>query len=166
MHDRRRAARDVRPRARERPPGPRGAAGVASARRVAAVAGDARRDHRRVLRLTDRYGTGTPWIVTGPTVGSSSVAWLVPAGVMTSIAFGAVPGSMLQIGETPPGAQSPNWNGWAVGAKPRAWSGLKPSCPCSTTENVHPLAGWPSAAAGTAIVIALEVSLALTPRSP
>src|SRR3954453_4823584 len=112
------------------------------------------------------YGTATPWIVTGPSVGSSSVAWLGPAGVMTSIAFGAVPGVMPQIGETVAGAQSPNWNGCAVGAKPRAWSGLKPSCPCRTTENTQPLAGWPSAVAGTAIVIALEVSLALTPRSP
>src|SRR5262249_34956750 len=43
----------------------------------------------------------TPWITTGPAVGSSSVAWLTPLGVMTSIAFGTVPGSTEQMGETP-----------------------------------------------------------------
>src|SRR3954466_12814048 len=112
------------------------------------------------------YGTGTSRIVTGPSVGSSSVAWLVPAGAVTSIALGAVPGSMLQIGETPPTGHRPKSNGCGVGANPRAWSGLKPFWPCRTTEKTHPLVGWPSADAGTAIVIALDVEFALTPIVP
>jgi hypothetical protein len=33
-------------------------------------------------------GTGTGWMTTGPRVGSSSVAWEVPAGMITSTAFG------------------------------------------------------------------------------
>ena len=65
-------------------------------------------------------------------MGSSSTDWSTPAGVITSIAFGAVPGSMPQIGLTTPGdAHSPNWNGCGVGWNPRAWSGLNPSWPCS-----------------------------------
>jgi len=50
------------------------------------------------------HGTVTPWMMTGPRVGSSSVAWETPAGVMTSIAFGTVAGSTEQIGLVPPAA--------------------------------------------------------------
>src|SRR4051812_40313633 len=73
---------------------------------------------------------------------------------------------MLQIGETPPTAHRPKSNGCGVGAKPRAWSGLKPFCPCRTTEKTHPPAGWPKADEGTAMVIALDVEFALTPIVP
>src|SRR5262249_4994995 len=84
----------------------------------------------------DPYGTVTPWIATGPSVGSSSMVWSTPSGAITSIVFGAVPGSIEQIGEVPPGAQSPNWKSCGVGAKPRAWSPENPSWPCTTTANV------------------------------
>ena len=43
-------------------------------------------------------------MTTGPRVGSSSVAWETPAGVMTSMAFGTVVGSTAQIGLVPPTA--------------------------------------------------------------
>ena len=39
---------------------------------------------------------------------------------MVSITFGAVPGSMEQMGELMPERHSPNANGCAVGANPRA----------------------------------------------
>jgi len=51
---------------------------------------------------------GTPWIATGPIVGSSSAACDTPAGVSTSMALGTVPGSTAQIGLLPPGAHTPN----------------------------------------------------------
>src|SRR5581483_9948271 len=85
---------------------------------------------------------------------------------MTSIAFGAVPGSIEQIGDDPPGAHSPNRNACGVGAKPRAWSPLKPSWPCSTTVNTHTAAGCPRAAVGTAIVIERDAWLAVTVAAP
>ncbi len=53
-------------------------------------------------------GTVTGWMATGPRVGSSSVACETPAGVITSMAFGTVPGSTEQIGWVPPGAHTPN----------------------------------------------------------
>src|SRR5215475_15300082 len=92
-------------------------------------------------------------MATGAIVGSSSVPCETPSGVITSTAFGTVLGSTWQIASVPPGAQTPNWNGWAVGAKPRAWSALNPSCPVSTTVNPQPVAGVPSADSGTAIVM-------------
>src|SRR4051812_35631144 len=52
----------------------------------------------------------------------------------------------------PPGAHTPNANGCGVDAKPRAWSGLKPSCPVSATVNDQPAAGVPNADPGSAIV--------------
>ena len=54
------------------------------------------------------------------------------------IAFGTVAGSAAQMGLVPPGAQTPNRNGCGVGANPRAWSGLKPSWPVSTTVKPQP----------------------------
>jgi hypothetical protein len=46
------------------------------------------------------------------------------------MAFGAVPGSIPQMGLTTDAeAHSPNRNGCGVGANPRAWSGLNPSLP-------------------------------------
>ena len=51
--------------------------------------------------------TGTPVITTAPLVGSSSVAWLTPLGVSTSIALGRVAGSSRQIGLLPPAAHTP-----------------------------------------------------------
>jgi hypothetical protein len=56
-------------------------------------------------------GTVTGWITTGPRVGSSSVAWETPAGVVTSTALGTVPGSAEQMGEVPPGVHTPNRKG-------------------------------------------------------
>jgi hypothetical protein len=47
-------------------------------------------------------------MTTGPRVGSSSVSWDTPGGVMTSIAFGTDAGSTEQMGLVPPGAQTPN----------------------------------------------------------
>src|SRR5215831_3774221 len=92
-------------------------------------------------------------MATGPRVGSSSVPCETPSGVTTSTAFGTVPGSVEQIASAPPGAQTPNWNGWAVAANPRAWSGLNPSCPVSTTVNPQPEPGVPKADSGSAIVM-------------
>src|SRR5258708_863858 len=92
-------------------------------------------------------------MVTVPRVGSSSVACETPAGVITSTAFGTVPGSTKQIGAVPPGAQTPNRNDCGVGANPRAWSPLNPSCPVSTTVKPHPGPGVPKADSGSAIVI-------------
>ncbi len=77
-------------------------------------------------------------MVTGPAVGSSSVAWLTPSGVSTSTAFGTLPGSTAQIGLFPPGAQTPNEKSPGVGVNPRAWSGENPSCPVSTTVKAQP----------------------------
>lgn len=54
-------------------------------------------------------GMATPRIVTGPLVGSSSVACAVPGGVSVSITFGTFAGSTEQIGAVPPAAQTPNW---------------------------------------------------------
>ena len=62
----------------------------------------------------------TGWMTTGPRVGSSSVAWETPAGVITSTALGTVPGSAEQTGAVPSGTHTPNRNGCAVAAKPRA----------------------------------------------
>src|SRR6266536_2722328 len=104
--------------------------------------------------------------MTGPSVGSSSVLRSTPAGVSTSIALGMVPGSAPQIVAVPPGAQTPNRNGCAVAAKPRAWSGLKPSCPVSTTANDHPDAGVPKADAGTPIVMVRATAEATTVAPP
>src|SRR5215510_8661906 len=104
---------------------------------------------------------------TGPRVGTSSVDWSTPAGVITSIAFGAVPVSIPQIGlTTVVEAHRPNRNGAGVGANPRAWSGLNPSWPCSTTVKVHPGPGVPSAASDTNIVMYREAWLAETDTVP
>ena len=62
----------------------------------------------------------TGWMATGPRVGSSSVACETPAGVITSTAFGTVPGSTEQIGWVPRGAHTPNVNGPAVRRERRA----------------------------------------------
>src|SRR5215472_4104699 len=105
-------------------------------------------------------------MTTGPRVGSSSVAWETPAGLMTSMAFGTAPGGNVQMAAVPPGAHTPNRNGWGVGAKPRAWSGLKPSWPVSTTVKIQPVVGWPSAALGTMIVMNREIALADTLTGP
>ena len=56
-----------------------------------------------------------------------------------STTLGAVAGSSGQAV-----AHTPNWNGCGVGAKPRAWSGLNPSWPCSATVNTQPAPGRPS----------------------
>src|SRR5213594_2779304 len=88
---------------------------------------------RTGIGLGAAQGTVTGWTTTGTLVGSSSVAWEVSAGVITSTAFGTLLGGNVQIGAVPPGAHTPNWNSCAVGWKPRAWSLLKPSWPVSTT---------------------------------
>ena len=74
----------------------------------------------------------------------------MPAGVITSTAFGTWPGRTCSAGRRSPSAHTPNWNPCGVGWNPRAWSGLKPSWPVSTTVNAQPAAGVPpSAAFGT-----------------
>src|SRR5262245_64385690 len=105
-------------------------------------------------------------MTTGPRVGSSSVAWETPDGVMTSIVFGMVDGPAEQIGAVPPGAHTPNRNGCGVGANPRAWSGLNPSCPVSTTLNPQPDPGVPNCASGSAMVIAASLREASTNGDP
>ena len=65
-------------------------------------------------------GTVTGWMTTGPRVGSSSLAWETPAGVMTSTAFGTVDGPAEQTGAVPPGAHTPNVNDPGVAVKARA----------------------------------------------
>src|SRR5690349_15268052 len=96
---------------------------------------------------------GTPRMTTGPRVGSSSVDWATPDGVITSIALGTLAGSTEQIGLVPPGAHTPKRKGCGVAAKPRAWSGLKPSWPVRTTVKTQPDAGCPSADLGTITVM-------------
>src|ERR1700746_2488407 len=92
-------------------------------------------------------------MTTGPRAGASSVACEPPCGVITSMAFGTVPGSTEQTGAVPPGAHTPNRNDCGVGANPRAWSGLNPSCPVSTTVKPQPGPGVPNCASGSAIVM-------------
>lgn len=65
-------------------------------------------------------GTVTGWIMTGPRVGSSSVAWETPGGVMMSMAFGTADGGTEQMDAVPPGVHTPNVNGPAGWVKPRA----------------------------------------------
>src|SRR5215831_6784952 len=124
-------------------------------RRTAPVAtsNDGRARHPARRPRGSGQGTVTGWMVTGPRVGSSSVACETPCGVVTSTALGTDPGSVEQIGAVPPGAQTPNWNACAVGANPRAWSALNPSCPVSTTLKPQPGPGVPNADSGRAIVI-------------
>ncbi len=50
----------------------------------------------------------TPESTTGPSVGSSSVVWLTPVGVIVSIASGIVLGSAVQIAAVFPSGQTPN----------------------------------------------------------
>ena len=104
--------------------------------------------------------------MTGPAVGSSSVAWLTPSGVSTSTAFGTLPGSTAQIGLLPPGAQTPNEKSPGVGVNPRAWSGENPSCPVSTTVKAQPGPGVPNSACGSPIVIVLLACDAATNAVP
>src|SRR3954470_2596301 len=92
----------------------------------------------------------TAAIDTGAWVGSSSDAWLTPAGVMTSIALGTVPGLTAQIGfGSGLVAQTPNWKSCGVGWKPRARSLLNPSCEVRVTVKPQPGPGLPSDARGT-----------------
>src|SRR5581483_345825 len=105
-------------------------------------------------------------MTTAPALGSSSVAWETPGGVITSTAFGTVPGSATQIRAVPPGAQTPNEKSPGVAVNARAWSGLKPSCPVSTTLNPHPEAGVPNCASGRAIVIVRSLPLGSTNGVP
>src|SRR5213083_1010543 len=98
-------------------------------------------------------GTVTGWMATGPRVGSSSVAWDTPGGVITSTAFGTVSGLAEQTGAVPPGAHTPNVNPPAVAVKLRAWSVPNPSWPVSTALKPQPDPGVPNCASGSAIVM-------------
>src|SRR6266508_3092376 len=82
------------------------------------------------------------------------------------MAFGTVAGSTVQCGSFEAVAQTPNANSCAVAAKPRAWSGLKPSCPVSTTANDHTDAGVPKAEAGSPIVMVRATAEATTVAPP
>src|SRR5215468_7360713 len=110
---------------------------------------------RHPARRPRGYGQGTVtgWMTTGPRVGSSSVAWETPAGVITSTAFGTVSGSDEQTGAVPPVAHTPNVNPPGVAVKLRAWSVPNPSWPVSTTLKPQPDAGVPNCASGRAMVI-------------
>ena len=60
-----------------------------------------------------------------------------------------------------------NWaNCPGVAVKPRAWSGLKPSCPVSTTVNPQPGPGVPNCASGREIVMVLSGCSASTNGVP
>jgi hypothetical protein len=57
---------------------------------------------------------------------------------------------------------TPHWYDCGVGAKPRAWSELKPSWPVRTTVNPQPEPGTPPRlAVGTLNVMKREIALAL-----
>src|SRR5204863_2154632 len=105
-------------------------------------------------------------MITGPRVGSSSVAWETPAGVSTSTALGTVFGSAEQTGAVPPDAHTPKLKSPGVALKPRAWSGLNPSWPVSTTLKPQPDAGVPNCASGSAIVIVRSDCSARTDAVP
>src|SRR5688572_21386965 len=60
----------------------------------------------------------------------------------------------------------PNWNSCGVGAKLRAWSGLKPSWPVRTTVKPQPGPGVPSDALGTLNVMKREIGFALIDAVP
>src|SRR5260370_29519733 len=78
------------------------------------------------------------------------------------MAFGTVAGSAVQWASVLGAAQTPNWYGCGVGAKPRGWSALNPSWPVSTTVNAQPEAGVPpSADLGTLKLMTREIALAL-----
>ena len=69
-----------------------------------------------------------------------------------------MPGSTVQCGSELALAQTPNWNGWGVGAKLLAWSGLNPSWPVSTTVKPQPGPGTPpSVEVGTLKVMKREI---------
>ena len=70
----------------------------------------------------------------------------MPAGVITSIAFGTPAGSNVQCGSALAVMHTPNWKPCGVGVKPRAWSGLKPSWPVRTTVKPQPDPGVPPSA--------------------
>jgi hypothetical protein len=57
--------------------------------------------------------------------------------------LGTEPGAAVQWGSLLAVAQTPNWNSCGVAAKPRAWSGLKPSWPARTTVKPQPGPGVP-----------------------
>src|SRR5580700_9392512 len=105
-------------------------------------------------------------MATEPRVGSSSVAWETPGGVITSMAFGTVAGSTEQIGAVPPGAHTPNVKPPGVAVKARAWSELNPSWPVSTTLKPQPDAGVPNCASGRATVIVLSACTASADAVP
>jgi len=54
------------------------------------------------------YGTVTPCRTTGPGMGSSSVSWETPGGVIVSITSGTEAGGSAQIGELPLTGQTPS----------------------------------------------------------
>jgi len=73
--------------------------------------------------------------------------------------FGTAFGLNVQCGSLLVAAHTPNWNGCGVGAKVRAWSGLKPSWPVSTTVKPQPDPGCPpSDVFGTRDVMNREIA--------
>ena len=105
-------------------------------------------------------------MTTGPEVGSSSVAWETPGGVITSTAFGTPAGSAEQTAAVPPGAHTPNVKPPGVAVNARAWSELKPSWPVSTTLNPQLEVGVPNCASGRATVMVRSLPLASTDGVP
>src|SRR6266516_596642 len=85
--------------------------------------------------------------------------------------LGTVFGSTVQCGSPLAVAQTPNRNGCGVGAKPRAWSGLKPSWPVNVTVKPQPDPGTSPVvdtrlAVGTLKVMKREMALALIATVP
>ena len=72
----------------------------------------------------------------------------------------------MQWGSALAAAQTPNWKSCGVGWKPRAWSGLKPSCPVRTTVKPHPGPGVPSDAFGYRIAYAGDTVTTDDPGMP
>ncbi len=77
------------------------------------------------------------------------------------MALGTVFGFTVQCGSLLVVAQTPNVNCPGVEVNARAWSGLKPSWPVSTTVKPQPDPGVPRLAVGTLKVMKREMALAL-----
>src|ERR1700743_2114709 len=105
-------------------------------------------------------------MTTGPSVRLSSVACETPAGVITSTALCTVDGAGAPTRAVAAGARTPKVSTPGVAVKARAWSGLNPSWPASTTLKPQPDAGVPNCASGSATVIVLSACTARADAVP
>ena len=82
--------------------------------------------------------------------------------MITSSVFGTALGLNVQCGSLLERRADAEQEGWGVDAKPRAWSGEKPSWPVRTTVNPQPEPGTPPRLdAGTLKVMKREIAFAL-----